>query len=131
LPTLSVAENVELPLLFYRLPVKRANTLEVLRRVHLENRANYMPNQLSGGQMQRVAIARSLIINPKILIADEPTGNLDSENGIAVFNLFRALVRDHGISVVVTSHNLALGYRADRILTLSDGKIVREEKGPR
>ena len=90
-----------------------------------------MPNQLSGGQMQRVAIARSLIINPKILIADEPTGNLDSENGIAVFNLFRALVRDHGISVVVTSHNLALGYRADRILTLSDGKIVREEKGPR
>ncbi|MGD0100772.1 MAG: ABC transporter ATP-binding protein [Acidobacteriota bacterium] len=131
LPTLSVAENVELPLLFYRLPVKRANTLEVLRRVHLEDRANYMPNQLSGGQMQRVAIARSLIINPKILIADEPTGNLDSENGIAVFNLFRALVRDHGISVVVTSHNLALGYRADRILTLSDGKIVREEKGPR
>lgn len=131
LPTLSVAENVESPLLFYRLPVKRANTLEVLRRVHLEDRANYMPNQLSGGQMQRVAIARSLIINPKILIADEPTGNLDSENGIAVFNLFRALVRDHGISVVVTSHNLALGYRADRILTLSDGKIVREEKGPR
>lgn len=131
LPTLSVAENVELPLLFYRLAVKRANTLEVLRRVHLEDRANYMPNQLSGGQMQRVAIARSLIINPKILIADEPTGNLDTENGIAVFNLFRALVRDHGISVVVTSHNLALGYRADRILTLSDGKIVREEKGPR
>jgi putative ABC transport system ATP-binding protein len=131
LPTLSVAENVELPLVFYRQPVRRKETLEVLRRVNLEDRANYMPNQLSGGQMQRVAIARALIINPKILIADEPTGNLDTENGIAVFDLFRALVRNQGISVVVTSHNLALGYRADRIITLTDGKIVREEKGPR
>jgi putative ABC transport system ATP-binding protein len=131
LPTLSVAENVELPLAFYRQPVRRKETLEVLQRVHLEDRANYMPNQLSGGQMQRVAIARALIINPKILIADEPTGNLDTENGIAVFDLFRALVRNQGISVVVTSHNLALGYRADRIITLTDGKIVREEKGPR
>jgi len=90
-----------------------------------------MPNQLSGGQMQRVAIARALIIDPKILIADEPTGNLDTENGIAVFDLFRALVRDHGISVIVTSHNIALGYRADRIITLADGRIVREEKGPK
>jgi putative ABC transport system ATP-binding protein len=131
LPTLSVAENVELPLLFYRQPVRRKETLEVLGRVHLEDHANFMPNQLSGGQMQRVAIARALIINPKILVADEPTGNLDTENGIAVFDLFRALVRDQGISVVVTSHNLALGYRADRIITLNDGRIVREEKGPR
>jgi putative ABC transport system ATP-binding protein len=131
LPTLSVAENVELPLLFYRKPVRREETLAVLRQVNLEDRAKYMPNQLSGGQMQRVAIARALIINPKILIADEPTGNLDTENGIAVFDLFRTLVRDRGISVVVTSHNLALGYRADRIITLLDGKIAREEKGPR
>ena len=131
MPTLSVAENVELPLLFYRQPVSRKETLKVLRRVSLEDRANHMPNQLSGGEMQRVAIARALIINPKILIADEPTGNLDSENGIAVFDLFRELVRDQGISVVVTSHNLALGHRADRIITLADGKIVREEQGPR
>jgi putative ABC transport system ATP-binding protein len=78
----------------------------------------------------KVAIARELIINPKILIADEPTGNLDSENGIAIFDLFRSLVRNQGVSVVVTSHNLALGYRADRIITLADGKIVREEQGP-
>ena len=130
LPTLSVAENVELPLLFYRQPVSRKETLEVLHRVHLENRAGHMPNQLSGGEMQRVAVARALIINPKILIADEPTGNLDTENGLAVFDLFRTLVREHSISVVVTSHNLALGYRADRILSLVDGRIVREEKGP-
>jgi putative ABC transport system ATP-binding protein len=129
LPTLSAAENVELPLVFYRQPVRRKETLAVLRRVTMEDRAGYMPNQLSGGQMQRVAIARALIINPKILIADEPTGNLDSENGIAVFELFRSLVRDQSISVVVTSHNLALGYKADRIITLADGKIVREEQG--
>jgi putative ABC transport system ATP-binding protein len=131
LPTLTVAENVELPLVFYRRPVSRPATLEVLRRVNMEDHANYMPNQLSGGQMQRVAVARALIIEPKILIADEPTGNLDTENGTAVFDLFRALIRDHGISVVVTSHNLAFGYRADRIITLADGKIVYEEKGPK
>jgi len=129
LPTLSVAENIELPLVFYRRPVRSKETLAVLRLVNLEDRAGYMPNQLSGGQMQRVAIARALIVNPKILIADEPTGNLDMENGIAVFDLFRSLVRDHSISVVVTSHNLGLGYKADRVITLSDGKIVREEQG--
>lgn len=131
LPTLTVAENVELPLLFYRQPVRRQETLEVLGRVNLEDRANFRPNQLSGGQMQRVAIARALIINPRILIADEPTGNLDSENGSAIFDLFRGLVRDRGISVVVTSHNLALGYRADRIITLVDGKIASTETGPK
>ena len=131
LPTLTVAENVELPLLFYRQPVRREETLEVLSRVGLEDRANFRPNQLSGGQMQRVAIARALIVNPKVLIADEPTGNLDTENGTAIFDLFRALVRDRGISVLVTSHNLALGYRSDRIITLADGKIVNTEKGPK
>ncbi len=130
LPTLSVAENVELPLVFYRQPVNRKETMGILSRVHMQDRANHMPNQLSGGEMQRVAIARSLIIEPKILFADEPTGNLDTENGVAVFELFRTLVRDHGISVVATSHNLALGYKADRIITLTDGKIVREETGP-
>ncbi|MBM3788860.1 MAG: ABC transporter ATP-binding protein [Acidobacteria bacterium] len=123
LPTLNVAENVELPLLFYRQPVKRDETLEVLRRVSLEDRARHMPNQLSGGQMQRVAIARALIIRPKILIADEPTGNLDSENGEAVFELFRSLVRDRGITVLVTTHNTPLGRLADRIITLKDGRI--------
>jgi ABC-type lipoprotein export system ATPase subunit len=130
LPTLTVAENVELPLLFYRQPVRRQETLEVLGRVGLEDRADFRPNQLSGGQMQRVAIARALIVNPKVLIADEPTGNLDTENGTTIFDLFRALVRDRGISVVVTSHNLALGYRADRIITLVDGRIVKAETGP-
>ncbi len=130
LPTLSVAENVELPLLFLRERVNRADTLAVLRLVNLEDRAEYMPNQLSGGQMQRVAIARALIFRPKILMADEPTGNLDTDNGIAIFNLFRSLVCNHGIAVVIATHDSVLGYRADRIITLKDGKIAREERGP-
>lgn len=131
LPTLTVAENVELPLLFYRRPVRRQETLAILHRVGLEDRAGFRPNQLSGGQMQRVAIARALIVNPMVLIADEPTGNLDTENGAAIFDLFRSLVRDRGISVVVTTHNLALGYRADRIITLIDGRIAAAETGPK
>ncbi len=127
LPTLNVAENVELPLLFHRLPVDRRETLAVLRSVGMEDRTGYMPHQLSGGQMQRVAIARAMIIRPKILMADEPTGNLDTENGEAVFEVFRNLVREQKISVIVTTHNLALGYLADRIITLRDGRIAREE----
>ena len=80
--------------------------------------------------MQRVAIARALMIKPRILIADEPTGNLDSENGAAVFALFRTLVREQGLSVLVTTHNLALGYQADRIISLCDGRVERREAGP-
>jgi putative ABC transport system ATP-binding protein len=131
LPTLTVAENVELPLIFYRRPVKREETMAVLRQVGIEDRAGHMPNELSGGQMQRVAIARALIIRPQILIADEPTGNLDTENGTAIFTLFRDLIRTQGISVLVTTHNLAFGWLADRIITLKDGRIVHQESGPR
>jgi putative ABC transport system ATP-binding protein len=131
LPTLNVAENVELPLLFHRLPADRGRTMEILRQVGLEDRAGHMPSELSGGQMQRVAIARALIVKPRILIADEPTGNLDTENGETVFGLFRSLVIDQGITVLVTTHNLAFGYLADRIVTLRDGRVAGEEAGPR
>ena len=79
--------------------------------------------------MQRAAIARALIVEPAILIADEPTGNLDSHNGEALFTLFRSLVASRSLTIVVTTHNLALGTLSDRVLTLQDGKIVREERG--
>ena len=128
LPTLTVAENVELPLLFLRETADRAATMEVLNQVGLEERSKHLPNELSGGQMQRAAIARGLIINPRLLIADEPTGNLDSENSRSIFELFQRLVRDKGISILITTHNLSLGYLADRIITLKDGKVVKEEK---
>ncbi len=129
LPTLTVAENVELPLMFCRRPVNRAATMEVLRQVGLEDRASHRPRELSGGQMQRTAIARALIVEPRILIADEPTGNLDSQNSAAIFALIRSLVAARSLTVIVTTHNLALGYLADRVLTLRDGKVVAEEPG--
>lgn len=129
LPTLTVAENVELPLVFLRRPIDRAATTEVLKRVGLEGRAGHLPKELSGGQMQRVAIARALIAKPKVLIADEPTGNLDKANGEQIFALFRSLVANDGLTVIVTTHNLALGYLSDRVITLEDGKVMKEETG--
>ena len=131
LPTLTVAENVELPLMFLQRPVDREKTLAVLRLVDLENRAGHLPRELSGGQMQRVAIARALIADSKVLIADEPTGNLDKTNGEAVFALFRRLVAEKNLAIVVTTHNLALGALADRIITLEDGRILEEKISPR
>ena len=79
--------------------------------------------------MQRVAVARALVTNPKVMIADEPTGNLDKATGEAIFSLLHNLVKDRGLTVIITTHNLALGYQADRIITLEDGKIVKEEGG--
>lgn len=127
LPTLTVAENVELPLMFLRRPVDREKTLAILRQVDLENRAGHLPRELSGGQMQRVAIARALITDSKVLIADEPTGNLDKANSEAVFELFRRLVREKNLAVIVTTHNLVLGALADRVITLEDGRILHEK----
>jgi putative ABC transport system ATP-binding protein len=129
IPTLTVSENVELPLVFMRQRDREAAVANALRLVDLEPRARHLPAELSGGQMQRVAIARALVTKPRVLIADEPTGNLDSQNSKAVFALFRRLVREQGLTVVVTTHNLALGYLSDRIITLVDGLIVQEEQG--
>lgn len=131
IPTLTVAENTELPLMFLRKPVDRDGTRAVLRQVGLEGRADHLPKELSGGEMQRVAIARALIANPRVLIADEPTGNLDKANGDAIFHLFRKLCAERGLTLLITTHNLALGYQADRVITLEDGKILREESGRR
>ena len=129
LPTLTVAENVELPLLFLGRATSPTQTSKVLELVGLADRASHLPKELSGGQMQRVAIARALIVKPKILIADEPTGNLDRAAGQAIFALFRKLVSEEGLTIIITTHNLAFGYEADRVITLEDGRIVREEVG--
>jgi len=128
LPTLTVRENVELPLLFLERSVDAAATAEAIEAVGLTGRAGHLPKELSGGQMQRVAIARALIVQPKVLIADEPTGNLDRMNGAAIFALFQKLVKK-GLTVIVTTHNLALGYLADRVITLEDGRVLKEEAG--
>jgi len=127
LPTLTVTENVELPLMFLDRPVDPRRTREVVEMVGLTERANHLPRELSGGQMQRVAIARALIAGPKILVADEPTGNLDSATGQAIIDLFRKLTREQGLAILLTTHNPAFGQQADRAITLRDGRIVSEE----
>jgi len=127
LPTLTVTENVELPLMFLDRKVDRKRTREILETVGLSDRANHLPRELSGGQMQRVAIARALIVDPKILVADEPTGNLDTVTGRSIIDLFKRLAAEQGLAIILTTHNPAFGYEADRVITLQDGKIVKEE----
>ena len=124
LPTLSVAENVALPLLFSRRPAGRAID-GLLERVGLGHRARHRPNELSGGEMQRVAIARALIHQPSLLLADEPTGNLDSSTGESIIALFQEL-HAGGLTIIVITHNVRLAAVAQRRLCLRDGRIVPE-----
>src|SRR5436190_6887696 len=127
IPTLTVAENVELPLMFLGRRADPARTRGILDTVGLAGRASHLPRELSGGQMQRVAIARALIVDPRILIADEPTGNLDKVTGESIIKLFKHLAAEQGLTILITTHNPVFGYEADRAITLEDGRIVREE----
>lgn len=122
-PTLTAIENVELPSIFGRKNSHHAKAKELLELVGLKGRDNHRPSQLSGGEMQRVAIARSLINSPKLLLADEPTGNLDSENADAIFALLQTLNQD-GLTVIMVTHNHELAQRAHRVIRLKDGRIV-------
>lgn len=124
LPTLTVTENIELPLLFLGLQADPERTRRVIDAVGLTDRANHLPRELSGGQMQRVAIARALIIEPKILVADEPTGNLDRATGESIIALFKKLAKEDGLAILLTTHNTVFGSQADRAITLEDGRIV-------
>jgi putative ABC transport system ATP-binding protein len=124
LPTLTVAENVALPALFRRTARDRVDLL--LDRVGLSHRRGHRPSELSGGEMQRAAIARALINAPRLLLADEPTGNLDSATGAAILELLRDLQRDDGLTLVVVTHNPTLADAAGRRITLRDGKIAPE-----
>ncbi len=123
IPTLTVRENVELPLLFSHRKPDPARTAELLERVGLGHRLRHLPGQLSGGEMQRVAVARSLIQSPRVLLADEPTGNLDSRNAQAVMALFESLNRQ-GLAIVIVTHNPDLAKRCGKVVTLEDGKTV-------
>jgi len=123
LPTLTAAENVELPLLLARASAARAKALERLRWVGLEDKADSLPYQLSGGQMQRVAIARALVHSPDILIADEPTGNLDNASGDQVLALLRAAAVEFGATVLMATHSAEAAAIADTRVQLRDGRI--------
>ena len=131
LPSLTAAENVALPLLLDGQSVKAsaARVAEILEQVNMGNRAGHMPDQLSGGEQQRVAIARALVIEPKILLADEPTGNLDSAAGEDVLRILRQACDDAGQTIVVVTHNPIAAAFADRIVFLQDGALVHEILG--
>lgn len=122
-------ENVKLPMLYRRPKVnsldKRA--LEALRIVGLENRASHLPRQMSGGQQQRVAIARALVNDPAIILADEPTGNLDTKTGGEIMNLLRSL-HETGITVIMVTHDPEIGRHARRRIVIRDGSIVKDEE---
>jgi putative ABC transport system ATP-binding protein len=121
-PTLTVAENVALPGLFGR-RVPQERVAELLEKVSLASRRHHRPHQLSGGEMQRVAIARALVHRPRLLLADEPTGNLDSATSERVLDLFRQLHAE-GLTVIVVTHNPALAAAAERQWVLQDGRLV-------
>ena len=123
IPTLTARENIELPLLFSRKTDNKKRIDEVLQMVGLSDRGDHLPGQLSGGEMQRVAIGRALINDPKIILADEPTGNLDSVTSGKIYELFRKL-NDQGRTLVVVTHNLELARQAHKMYTLRDGRIA-------
>lgn len=128
---LSVYENVELPLTFRNMSKaeRKARVLDSLEKVGMAHRVNHMPTQLSGGQQQRVAVARALVGEPKILLADEPTGNLDTKNGASVMSLMRDL-HDDGATICMVTHDSRYTEHANRVINLLDGQLVSPEVTP-
>lgn len=127
----TAAENVEVPLTLAQVKpaLRRVRALELLQAVGLGERAHHRPNQLSGGEMQRVAVARSLANRPRLLLADEPTGNLDSKTGRMILGLLRDAVREHGVTLVLVTHDLSVASHADRVVHMADGAITKIESG--
>jgi putative ABC transport system ATP-binding protein len=130
LPRATALKNVELPLIYARVRNRRQRALEAIDRVGLTERMYHRPNQLSGGQRQRVAVARALAQAPDILLADEPTGNLDSKTGHEILNLFDGLHAE-GQTIVLVTHDINIAHRCGRIVRISDGRIVADEVNPR
>ena len=131
IPRTSALKNVELPMLYANVPpAKRTRRArELLEMVEMDDRMSHMPNELSGGQKQRVAIARAMANDPAIILADEPTGALDSKTGRLVMDLFHTLHREQGKTIVLITHNYKLATETDRIVTISDGRIVPNTEG--
>ena len=124
---LNVEENIGLPLTYLNIPAKerKQRVQEIMKRMAISHRAKHFPHQLSGGQQQRVAIARAVVFSPKIILADEPTGNLDSKNGIEVMKLLTELHRE-GTTIVMVTHSDCDASMAQRVIKLFDGKVVEE-----
>src|SRR5438105_1975250 len=128
----SAVENVEMPLLYAGVSARKRRkiALEMLRLVGLADRASHMPNQLSGGQQQRAAIARALVNQPQILLADEPTGNLDSRTGAEILREFQRLHRERGQTIIIVTHDASIASYAARLITVRDGLIESDAPNP-
>ena len=128
IPTLNVVENITLPILMDRRKVNEERLNELLELLGLKDRKTHLPNQLSGGQQQRVAIGRALMNAPAVMLADEPTGSLDSRNGHEIIKLLKESNKKYGQTLILVTHDENIALQADRIITIADGKVVRDER---
>lgn len=127
LPVLNVEENITLPLLLDGQTPDKTQLSQLMHTLGLENRLNHLPNQLSGGQQQRVSIGRALIANPAIVLADEPTGNLDSKNSAEIIALLKMFHRAYQQTLLIITHDERIALQADRVISIEDGRIARDE----
>lgn len=128
IPTLNVVENITLPILMDRRRVNGERLEDLLRLLGLQDRRSHLPNQLSGGQQQRVAIGRALMNAPAVMLADEPTGSLDSRNGHEIVKLLKESNRKYGQTLLLVTHDENIALQVDRIIGISDGRVVRDER---
>lgn len=128
IPTLNVVENITLPILMDRREVNQERLDELLELLGLSERKNHLPNQLSGGQQQRVSIGRALMNAPAVMLADEPTGSLDSRNGQEIVRLLKLSNIKYGQTLILVTHDENIALQADRIIGISDGRVVRDER---
>ncbi len=128
IPILNVEENITLPCNLDGKEVKQEKLDEMLKTLKLENRRKHLPNELSGGQQQRVSIGRAIINNPAIMLADEPTGNLDSKSSEEIISLLRLSNKKYNQTVIVITHDEKIALEADRVITIDDGRIIKDEK---
>jgi len=127
IPVLTVEENITLPLLLDGHKVDKKQFKDTVKTLKLEQRLNHLPNQLSGGQQQRVSIGRALISNPAIMLADEPTGNLDSKNSSEIIELLKMFNKTYNQTLIVITHDERIALQADRVITIEDGRIAKDE----
>lgn len=128
IPTLNVVENITLPVLMDKRPVNEERLSDLLHMLGLWDRKNHLPNQLSGGQQQRVSIGRALMNAPAVMLADEPTGSLDSRNGHEIIKLLKESNKKYGQTLILVTHDENIALQADRIIGISDGKVTRDER---
>ncbi|GLB25403.1 peptide ABC transporter ATP-binding protein [Lacrimispora xylanolytica] len=128
IPTLNVVENITLPILMDKREINEERLNDLLHMLGLEERKNHLPNQLSGGQQQRVSIGRALMNAPSVMLADEPTGSLDSRNGHEIIKLLKESNKKYGQTLLLVTHDENIALQADRIIGISDGKVTRDER---